>query len=443
MNHRASGFIPLRGAEGLCGQGHVEFGRDSGQLAACLAAGHGAALYTARQANTINCLKIVRIGIVTATYSPSRNGVATSTELFVRGLRALGHEVRVFAPQHPKAGIDEGVYRLPSTLFGAPKDYPLLLPLVTSPRLPLDDLDIIHTMHPFVAGRTALLWARRLDVPLVFTAHTQYHSYIHYAPAPKGFTRWAVQRLVRTFAQRADLVLAPGQAMVKVLRAYGYRGEVTVLANPVDRRRFSAADARWVRARYGVPKGAPLLIFVGRLAPEKNLERLLDAFRLIHEATPEAQLLIVGDGPSRSALEAGSAGLPVRFAGGVDNANLPPYLAAADLFVTASVSETGSPMTFLEALAAGTPVVAARGASADEVIAKGVNGVSCSPDAASLSQAVLRLLADPARLEALRRGALETVKRFDVEHQARALARHYRGLLERRLPLAASSGVVK
>ncbi|MBX8466799.1 glycosyltransferase, partial [Deinococcus sp. RIT780] len=132
----------------------------------------------------------MRVGIVTATYLPSRNGVATSTALFARGLRDLGHEVRIFAPRHPQMPPrEDGVYRLNSSFagaraLGAPADYPVMLapgPLLTS-RLPLRDLDVLHTMHPFLAGQLALRWSRLSGAPVVYTAHTQYDQYLHYAP---------------------------------------------------------------------------------------------------------------------------------------------------------------------------------------------------------------------------------------------------------------------
>jgi glycosyltransferase involved in cell wall biosynthesis len=378
----------------------------------------------------------MKIGIVSATYRPSRNGVATSTALLVRGLRGLGHEVRVFVPGHPEAEPEPGVYRLPSTLFGAPRDYPVLLPLPPqmSARLPLGDLDIIHAMHPFVAGRTALLWARRLHRPLVFTAHTQYHSYVHYAPTPAGLTRWAIKGHVRLFAQRADLVLAPGRAMVETLRGYGYHGAVSVIPNPVDLAAFGALEAGRVRRAHGVPAGAPLLVYVGRLAPEKNLPALLAAFGQVQAARPDCRLLLVGDGPSRAALEAQAKGLPVLFAGAVGYEEVPHYLGAADLFVTASTSEV-LPMTFLESLAAGTPLAVAASPAAADLVEPGVNGLCGAADPASLAGTVLAAL-EPGRLEGLRRGARASAARFEVNRVSAALAAHYGRLVEERLAVA-------
>lgn len=388
----------------------------------------------------------VRIGIVTATYPPSRNGVATSTALFVRGLRALGHEVRVFAPRHPAQyrrpdWVEEGeVYRLPTSfraarLLGAPADYPVLLhPRSLSRRLPLDDLDILHTMHPFLAGRLALDWSRRSHAPVVYTAHTQYDQYLHYSPVPPRLAAPAMRRHVAEFAAQVDAVLAPGQAMQEMLRRYGYKGEVQLFPNPVDLRAFiapdgSALDGAPFRAEHGLHPQAPLAMSLGRLAPEKNLDTLLAAFALARQSRPELQLAVVGDGPSRADL---SRRLPpgAVLTGGLPYAQVPLALAAADVFITASTSEV-LPMSMIEALAARAPLVAARSPAAMDLIREGVNGHVTEPNAQALAQGLLAALA-PQTLPALRQGAWETSAAYDLNRRAQALADLYSGLLHRK-----------
>jgi glycosyltransferase involved in cell wall biosynthesis len=373
----------------------------------------------------------VNVGIVTATYTPSRNGVATSTALFVEGLRRLGHRVRVFAPDHPTAAPEEDVHRLPGLRSAATPDYPLLLPIgpLASRRLRLDDLDVLHTMHPFVAGYVAHAWARRLGVPLVFTAHTQYHAYVHYAPTPAGVTAWATKRHVAAFARAADVVLVPGEALVDVLRSYGYAGAIERMANPVDLGRGLDAPDPELRARFGVPGDAPLLLYVGRMAPEKGLTRLLDAVDAARRTEPRLHLMMVGDGPSRAALMARDEP-HVRWVGAVDHREVAGFVRAADLFVSASATEV-QPMTFLESLAGGTPVVAADSAAARELVGPGLT--VCAPEAPALSAAILAALRapDPA---GRRRAARESIRDFDVDVRtaaladvyARAIARHPR-----------------
>lgn len=372
--------------------------------------------------------RALTIGIVTATYAPSRNGVATSTALFVRGLRALGHTVRVFAPQHPDAVAEPDVVRLPGLRAARVPDYPLLLPVGPRGRrlLPLDDLEVLHTMHPFVAGHLAHDWAQRLRVPLVFTAHTQYHEYVHYAPTPAGMTAWATKRHVAAFARATDVVLVPGRALVTTLRDYGYAGPIELLPNPVDLAAAAGPADPALRARHDVPPDAPLLLYVGRMAPEKGLPLLLDAFARARARVPGLHLLIVGDGPSRAALEARA--LPqVRWVGPVPHREVAGFVRAADLFVSASATEV-QPMTFLEALAGGTPVVAIDSDAARELAGPGLT--PCAADADALADAVLAALAapDPAARRAAARAAAAP---FGLEARAAALADVYARALAR------------
>jgi 1,2-diacylglycerol 3-alpha-glucosyltransferase len=374
----------------------------------------------------------LRIGIVTATYTPSRNGVATSTALFVRGLRARGHTVRVFASDHPQARPEVDVIRLPGLRSSTLPDYPLLLPVgpIATRMLPIRDFDVIHTMHPFVAGRTALAWARRIDVPLVFTAHTQYHAYVHYAPTPSGVTTWAMRRHVRAFAREADVVLAPGAAIVETLRDYGYAGSIDLMPNPVDLAGYDGTADPALRARFGVPDDAPLAVYVGRMGREKGLPLLLEAFALARRSEPRLHLLMIGDGPLRVELMA-RAQPQVHWVGGVDHHEVGRHLIAADVFVSASVSEV-QPMTFLESLAAGTPVVAVASAAARDLQASGGLTMSAA-DPVDLARALLETVhgADPL---ARRQVARTAARAFDVGERAAALEETYRRVIGRLRP---------
>jgi 1,2-diacylglycerol 3-alpha-glucosyltransferase len=365
----------------------------------------------------------MRIGIVTATYTPARNGVATSTALFVQGLRSLGHDVRVFAPWHPEAVAEPNVVRLPALRAGTPRDYPLLLPVgpIARQRLPIEDLDVVHTMHPFVAGRVALGWARRIGVPLVFTAHTQYHAYVHYAPTPTDLTVRAVKRHVRTFAGEADMVLAPGEAIVEALRTYGYHGPVEPMPNPVDLSRYDAAPDPSVRARHGVPADAPLLVYVGRMGQEKGLPMLLAAFAAARRLEPDLHLLMVGDGPLRATLSAQDHP-HVHWVGPVEHRQVATFLIAADLFVSASVTEV-QPMTFLESLAASTPVVAVASAAARDLQDSG--GLTMSGASADDLTRAVRAARRESNRGAAPHAARAAVTEFDVGRRAAALADAY------------------
>ncbi len=335
----------------------------------------------------------------------------------------------MFASDHPLARPEVDVIRLPGLRASTLPDYPLLLPVgpIATRLLPIRDFDVIHTMHPFVAGRTALAWARRSHVPLVFTAHTQYHAYVHYAPTPSGVTTWAVRRHVRAFAHEVDLVLAPGAAIVDTLRDYGYAGPIEPMPNPVDLASYEGTPDPALRARFGVPDDALLAVYVGRMGHEKGLPLLLEAFELARRSEPRLHLLMVGDGPLRTPLAA-RAQAHVHWVGPVPHHEVAHHLVAADVFVTASVSEV-QPMTFLESWAAGTPVVAVDSAAARDLRAGPALTVSAA-DAEDLARALLAIArgADPrSRRIAARTAALA----FDVGERAAALEAAYRRVIGR------------
>lgn len=379
----------------------------------------------------------MRIGIVTATYLPSKNGVATSTALFARGLRDRGHEVRIFAPRHPlMPDHEEGVYRLNSSFagaraLGAPADYPVMLapgPRLTA-KLPLRDLEVLHTMHPFLAGRLALRWARLSGSPVVYTAHTQYEQYLHYAPMPVHVSRAVVRPHVAAFARRASQVLAPGRAMVEMLREYGFAGDVQLFPNPVDLSAFQKSDGVAFRQEFDIPLTAPLVMYLGRLAPEKNLEVMIEAFTLARKRLPELRLLVVGDGPSRAELQA-RAKAGVTFTGPIPYTRVPEALAAASVFLTASTSEV-LPMSMIEALAAGTPLVAARSPAALDLIQDGLNGTVREPISDALAAGLLEILA-PERLVEMQEAARASAEQYDLKARAAALEQVYAEVIERK-----------
>lgn len=125
-------------------------------------------------------------------------------------------------------------------------------------------------MHPFLAGQLALKWARLSGAPVVYTAHTQYDQYLHYAPMPGRVGRAVLRPHVSAFARRVDAVLAPGRAMVDMLREYGFQGPVNLMPNPVDLAAFRAATGAAFREAYHVAPDAPLVVSLGRLAPRRT-----------------------------------------------------------------------------------------------------------------------------------------------------------------------------
>ena len=338
-------------------------------------------------------------------------GVPTAVETIRRGLETLGHEVVVVAPR--MAGADDSgaaVIRVPAIPAPTYPDFALPLPLGRSlTRRLLDlDLDLYHAHHPFLLGVSTRRLARAAGRPLVFTYHTLYDRYAHYVPLPRGMVARRAIRWSAGFADTADLVLAPSDFVARRLRAQGVRRPIEVLPTGVDLDRFRPGDRLAARRALDLPTGDRLLLYVGRLDREKNLDFLLDAIARV--TVPKTRLLLVGRGTLATTLRRAAAdrglGDRVDFRGGVTPGRLAEYYQAADLFVFASTTETQG-LALLEAMACGLPVVAVRATGVEEVVAEGVSGLLVPEDPSVFAGAVGQVLADADLAVKLATGARE------------------------------------
>lgn len=381
----------------------------------------------------------MRVGIFTNNYLPMRGGVSSAVLTLSAGLARLGHQVWVVAPRACAAGADlAGVIRVPS--IPAPTYPDFALPVPWSRRLSKTiatlGLDVFHAQHPFLLGGAALRLARRADRPLVFTYHTHYEKYAHYVPLWQGLVERLAVCWSSRFANRADLVIAPSQAVSAILRRRGVRAPIEVVPTGVPLDLFAPGDRAGARAALGIAPTERLLLYVGRLDPEKNLALLLEAFALVAEVIPEARLLFVGQGTEAPGLRARAQALPardrIRFVGARAGEGLPDYYRAADLFCFTSETETQG-LALAEAQACGLPAVAVTAAGLDEVVEDGKSGLLVKSEARAFAEAVVGLLMDPPRRDAMGVHAREVaVRRFDAEIQTRRIAELYRRVLEAR-----------
>jgi glycosyltransferase involved in cell wall biosynthesis len=323
----------------------------------------------------------MRVGLFTECYRPIQNGVVASVESLARALRAQGHEAVLVTPEMPNyRDAEEDVVRVPSLPLPTRTSYRLTIPYL--PRA-IGALSIVHTHGPFVTGWLGAHAARRLRVPLVFTYHTQLEAYAHYVPFEIHATRGAATTLTRTYANGADLVIVPTTAMERRLRTFGVRSRIEVLPSGIDVAAFARGRRNAeLRARLGARDDESLILSVGRLGREKNVELALDAFARLGDE--KARLAIVGDGPHREALErhAVRAGVAARttFAGELPRAQLPDAYASAEAFVFTSVSDTQG-LVLVEALAAGAAVVAVDTPQARDVLGGAATLVAADPQA--------------------------------------------------------------
>jgi 1,2-diacylglycerol 3-alpha-glucosyltransferase len=387
----------------------------------------------------------LKIAIFTEVYRPIVNGVVTSVDSLADHLRRLGHDVYTFAPHIPKGAETSGrVFRMPSLPLPARTEYRLTLPLVSrkNKRAFLGQCDVIHSHSLFITGWMASYYARRrFRVPLVFTYHTLLENYAHYSPLGKRLTSQLTRELTRTYANAADAVIVPTQAVATQLRKRGVTAPLCVVPTGIDIDAFRGGDAARgmaLRALHGIPLDAPLVLLVSRLAHEKNVPLVLAALASLRRRLPAVRLLLVGAGPLLDALkvQAADQGLAgaVSFAGSVEHTELPAYYSAADAFAFPSSSETQG-LVLAEAFAAGLPVVAVDTPQTRDVFGIHLAG-ALVPDADSMAQALFELLTSPDRRAAASAHSRAAAVQFDARATAGRVFAVYNAVLANKAGLA-------
>ena len=374
--------------------------------------------------------RAMRVAVVSETYPPEINGVAMTIGRMVDGLIRLGHQVQLIRPRQYRAeqpaspgSLEEmlagavPIPRYPSLKLGLPAKRAMLR--LWSSRRP----DVVHIVTEGPLGWSALAAARKLKLPVVSDFHTNFHHYSrHYGV---GWLYKPIAGYLRRFHNKTDVTLVPTAALRDDLLEQGYRG-VQVVARGVDTELFNPLRrSPELRAQWGAADDDPVALYVGRLAPEKNLPLLLRAFEAMATLEPRVRLVLVGDGPARAALEANQ---PRHiFAGMRTGEDLARHYASADVFLFPSLTETFGNVT-VEALASGLAVVAYDYAAAAELICDGENGLLAPiGDAEAFVAAARRSIEDRPRRAVQRVHARESVERLDwscvVEGFAHLLAR--------------------
>ncbi len=355
----------------------------------------------------------MRVAIVTDTYPPDVNGVATCLQRLSHGLVERGHEVEVFRPK-PAAGDDPVAppesacreYRVPGVPLPRYGDLRLGLPrkrrLLTHWQQTGPDAVYVATEGPL--GRSAVSAARRLGIPAVSGYHTHFPEYLaHYRlPFLGSFAEHYLQRVHNDTSS----TLAPTQSLVDDLGRRGFRN-VQLLGRGVDTELFSPHKRRAeLRRGWGAADGDPVVLYVGRIAPEKNLPLALSSLRQLRAAHPRAKAVMVGEGPARRELE---RQFPEAVWTGVKRGQeLAAHYASADIFVFPSETDTFGNVV-LEAMASGLVPVAFAMAAAGEFVENRHNGFTAPPgDRAALRDALRRALNSRAHWPAIRAAARET-----------------------------------
>lgn len=368
----------------------------------------------------------MRIALFTETFLPKVDGIVTRLSHTVDQLQRMGDQVLVVSPD---GGLKE--YK-GAEIFGVP-GFPLPLYPELKLALPRPSIgqtlekfspDIVHVVNPAVLGLAGLYYSKSLKVPLIASYHTHLPKYLeHYG---LGMLEGVMWELLKAAHNQAQINLCTSTAMQQELTSHGIE-RVEVWQRGVDTELFQP-DLTSLEMRSRLTQGSPespLLLYVGRLSAEKEIERI----KPVLKAVPQARLALVGDGPHRLELEKYFADTPTHFVGYLTGVDLAMAFASADAFVFPSRTETLG-LVLLEAMAAGCPVVAANSGGIPDIVTDGVNGYLFDPaDEQGAIAATQRLLARSDERETLRHNARQEAERWGWAAATRQLRRFYTEVL--------------
>ncbi len=373
---------------------------------------------------------------ISDVYFPRVNGVSTSIQTFRADLLELGHQCTLVAPAYPglRGGEDDVIRIASRSVPRDPEDRLLSRAGLRAqlPRLRERGYDVIHIQTPFAAHYAGVELGQRLGLPLVESYHTYFEHYLHhYLPVlPRRLAAWLARRFTLSQCQQVQAVISPSRQMADALRGYGVTTPITVLPTGLPPERFQPGNGARFRVSQGISASRPTILFVGRVAHEKNIDFLFRMLLDLRKRIPSVLLIVAGEGPAlphcRAMVDSLALGGNVMFKGYMDRAReLPDCYRAADAFVFASRTETQG-LVLLEAMAQGTPVVSTAMMGTIDVLADRRGAVVVPEEEGPFAEAVARLLLDPVRRAELSAGALLAAEAWSSRNMASRLVDLYR-----------------
>ncbi len=386
----------------------------------------------------------MKILMISDVYFPRINGVSTSILSFRRVLEAAGHDVFLVAPDYGQVTDHEaGIHRIAARrVILDPEDRMMKAGDIRrlTAHLRAWGPDLVHIHTPFVAHYLGLKLARALGVPAVETYHTFFEEYLHhYVPlAPRALTA----RLARTFSRAqcnaVDGVIVPSIAMLEALHGYGVRTPMRVLPTGLNLEKFTGGDGRAFRAAHGIDAAAPVLVFIGRIAFEKNIEFLLKAAYEVKKVHAGVRMILAGEGPAEATLRERVRELDlvanVLWVGNIHRwQELMDCYCAGDVFVFASRTETQG-LVLLEAMALGVPVVSTAIMGTRDILDAHRGALVAHEDLEDFTGKVLELLADPTHRARLGAEGRAYVQEWSAAKMCERLLTFYGEVLTRKNP---------
>ncbi len=381
----------------------------------------------------------MRIGMMADFYKPHTSGVTNVISLNKKYLEKLGHEVFIFtfstqSKENPYIDDESNVIRSPGISM-LDTGYNFNVRYSREARRLLQSMDIVNVHHPILAGSLAIRYCRNRGIPIVFTNHTRYDLYAQvYLPAVAdviGVT--ALEAYIPAFCRMINLVIAPSAGMRDVLLRMGVDAKIDIVPNGVDIQPFRFPNEVRKREDFGFKSSDIILMYFGRLGPEKNLQFLLRSFRGVAQTYNQVNLMLIGGGPDKENLQehVRQMGMESRvcFTGLIPYEQLPGYIPLADAFVTASISEV-HPLSLIEAMASGLPVLGIQSPGVEDIVEDDVTGYLVEgEDLAAFTAKMVRLAIDHEKRKQMGVEARKSADRYAIERTTNLLVECYENVI--------------
>lgn len=378
--------------------------------------------------------------MISDVYFPRVNGVSTSIQTFRDSLLQLGHDVHLIAPQYTGEEEEQPrLHRLPAkSVPFDPEDRIMSVSRVCNLISVLHTekpFDLIHIQTPFVAHKAGKRMARKFGVPVVETYHTHFEEYIHnYVPIIPG---WFFRPLVRFFTRKQclnlDALIVPSSPMLKVIQDYGIEIATCILPTGIDPAKFINSNGASFRDACNIKPAQPVMLHIGRIAHEKNIDFLVHVHKKVLETQPETIFIIAGEGPALSHLKRLAKKLGTyqqsRFVGYLNrNKELLDCYAAGDVFVFSSKTETQG-LVLLEAMASGVPIVSIAELGTRDILLQQRGAVVSEEDVEKFSGLVGEVLTAPAVHKRMRKEGQEFVHEWSHQELSKSLLDFYQKII--------------
>ena len=353
----------------------------------------------------------MKIAIFTNNFLPRVSGVAVAVKFQAQSLKELGHKILIIAPEYGIKNQPEEfeVVRVKSIYFPSQR-FAIPLNFLDQPAIEnaLEEFepDLIHTHHPFLLGKSALEMADQFQVPLVYTFHTLYEFFTHYFLVDTEPVRKQVRDYVVNFANCCDLVITPTEPIRQYLIKNGVNTQTASVPTGIDFSRFDQVSPEKLERRkkqLGLEKFERVLLYVGRIAREKNLNLVFYALKILTEQGRNLALVIAGEGPAKKyyqrELEKLNLSQRVIWTGFLSQEELPEVYYSADLFVFPSPSDTQG-IVLYEARASGLPIVALKSMASLAIVEDGVNGRFAENQPEDFAEKIAEVLDEPEKFQA-------------------------------------------